>query len=34
MAALPPLPLSHDGIREVQSQLIALGLDPGPADGC
>jgi len=30
---LPPLPLGHDGIREVQSQLIALGFDPGPADG-
>jgi len=30
---LPPLPLDHDGIREVQSQLIALGFDPGPADG-
>jgi peptidoglycan hydrolase-like protein with peptidoglycan-binding domain len=30
---LPPLPPSHDGIREVQSQLIALGFDPGPADG-
>jgi len=29
----PPLPLGHDGIREVQSQLIALGFDPGPADG-
>jgi peptidoglycan hydrolase-like protein with peptidoglycan-binding domain len=31
--ALPPLPLDHDGIHEVQSQLIALGFDPGPADG-
>jgi peptidoglycan hydrolase-like protein with peptidoglycan-binding domain len=30
---LPPLPLDHDGIREVQNQLIALGFDPGPADG-
>ena len=30
---LPPLPLDHDGIREVQSQLIALGFDPGAADG-
>src|SRR6185503_19929411 len=29
----PPLPLGHDGIREAQSQLIALGFDPGPADG-
>lgn len=32
-SALPPLPLSHDGIGEVQSQLIALGFDPGAADG-
>lgn len=32
-AAFPPLPLGHDGVREVQSQLIALGFDPGPADG-
>lgn len=32
-SALPPLPLDHDGIHEVQSQLIALGFDPGPADG-
>jgi len=30
---LPSLPLDHDGIREVQSQLIALGFDPGGADG-
>ncbi len=30
---LPPLPLDHDGIHEVQSQLIALGFDPGAADG-
>jgi peptidoglycan hydrolase-like protein with peptidoglycan-binding domain len=30
---LPPLPLGHDGIVEVQSQLIALGFNPGPADG-
>ena len=30
---LPSLPLDHDGIRDVQSQLIALGFDPGPADG-
>ena len=29
----PPLPLGHDGVREAQSQLIALGFDPGPADG-
>jgi hypothetical protein len=29
---LPPLPLDHDGIHEVQSQLIA-GFNPGPADG-
>jgi hypothetical protein len=29
----PPLPLGHDDIREVQNQLIALGFDPGPADG-
>ena len=27
------LPLDHDSIHEVQSQLIALGFDPGPADG-
>jgi peptidoglycan hydrolase-like protein with peptidoglycan-binding domain len=32
-STLPPLPLDHDGVREVQSQLIALGFDPGPADG-
>ena len=32
-ASLPPLPLGHDDIREVQNQLIALGFDPGPADG-
>ena len=32
-SSLPPLPLDHDGIHEVQSQLIALGFDPGPADG-
>jgi hypothetical protein len=30
---LPPLPLSRDGIFQVQSQLIALGFDPGGADG-
>ncbi len=29
----PALPLGHDGVREAQSQLIALGFDPGPADG-
>jgi hypothetical protein len=29
----PPLPLGHDGVREAQSQLIALGFDPGAADG-
>ncbi len=32
-ASLPPLPLGHDDIREVQNQLIALGYNPGPADG-
>jgi len=32
-ANLPPLPLGHDDVREVQNQLIALGVDPGPADG-
>jgi hypothetical protein len=31
--AFPPLPLGHDGVREIQGQLIALGFDPGPADG-
>ena len=30
---LPPLPLSHADVREAQNQLIALGFDPGPADG-
>lgn len=30
---LPPLPLGHDGIREVQTQLLSLGFNPGPADG-
>jgi Putative peptidoglycan binding domain len=30
---LPSLPLGHDDVREVQNQLIALGFDPGPADG-
>ena len=32
-SSLPPLPLDHDGIGEVQGQLIALGFDPGAADG-
>lgn len=32
-ASAPALPLGHDDIREVQNQLIALGYDPGPADG-
>ena len=32
-ATLPPLPLGHDDVREVQNQLIALGIDPGAADG-
>lgn len=32
-ANLPSIPLGHDDIREVQNQLIALGFDPGPADG-
>jgi peptidoglycan hydrolase-like protein with peptidoglycan-binding domain len=30
---LPPLALGHDGIGEVQRQLIALGFNPGPVDG-
>src|SRR5260370_41315711 len=30
---LPPLPPGHDDVREVQNQLIALGFDPGAADG-
>jgi peptidoglycan hydrolase-like protein with peptidoglycan-binding domain len=30
---VPALPLGHDGVREVQSQLIALGFDPGATDG-
>ena len=30
---LPPLSLGHDDVREVQNQLIALGFDPGAADG-
>lgn len=29
----PPLPLSHQDVREAQNQLIALGFDPGAADG-
>lgn len=32
-APLPPLPLGQNDVREVQNQLIALGFDPGPADG-
>jgi hypothetical protein len=32
-ANLPSLPLGHDDVREVQNQLIALGFEPGPADG-
>jgi peptidoglycan hydrolase-like protein with peptidoglycan-binding domain len=28
-----PQPLGQDDVREVQSQLIALGYNPGPADG-
>ena len=32
-ATLPPLPLGQDDVREAQNQLIALGFDPGPADG-
>ena len=31
--ANPPLSLGHDDVREVQNQLIALGFDPGAADG-
>jgi Putative peptidoglycan binding domain len=31
--ATPALPLGHDDVREAQNQLIALGFDPGPADG-
>jgi hypothetical protein len=33
MANLPPLALGRDDVRELQNQLIALGFDPGPADG-
>jgi hypothetical protein len=29
----PALPLGQDDVREVQNQLIALGFDPGVADG-
>jgi Putative peptidoglycan binding domain len=29
----PPLPLGQDDVREAQNQLIALGFDPGAADG-
>jgi hypothetical protein len=29
----PALQLGRDDVREVQNQLIALGFDPGPADG-
>jgi hypothetical protein len=32
-ASLPSLSLGHDDVREVQNQLIALGFDPGAADG-
>jgi peptidoglycan hydrolase-like protein with peptidoglycan-binding domain len=32
-STLPPLPLDHDDIIQIQSQLIALGFDPGGADG-
>jgi len=32
-ATLPAVPLGHDDVREVQNQLIALGFDPGAADG-
>ena len=32
-ANLPALPLGQDDVREVQNQLIALGFDPGAADG-
>lgn len=33
MATSPSLPLGHDDVRELQNQLIALGFEPGPADG-
>jgi len=29
----PPVPLGANDVREVQNQLIALGFNPGPADG-
>lgn len=32
-ANLPAMPLGHDDVREAQNQLIALGFDPGAADG-
>jgi hypothetical protein len=32
-ANLSATPLGHDDVREVQNQLIALGFDPGAADG-
>lgn len=32
-ANLPGVPLGYDDVREVQNQLIALGFDPGAADG-
>ena len=32
-APAPSLPLGRDDVVEVQNQLIALGFDPGPADG-
>jgi hypothetical protein len=32
-STFPTLPIGSDGIRDVQSQLIALGFEPGAADG-
>jgi hypothetical protein len=32
-APAPSLPLGRDDVVELQNQLIALGFDPGPADG-
>ncbi len=32
-SSLPPLQLGHDDVRELQNQLIALGFNPGSADG-
>ena len=32
-STFPTVPLGPDGVREVQNQLIALGFDPGAADG-